>query len=443
MSQAEIFGILCQSIFTNGVCVCGVKSPEVKATEDAWDALNTKLAEIKGNNDAALVTAARNGTAYTLLLDVDAIQSGTAAFEDNFLSGLATNLKAALDSSFGSYTLSVDNQDVYTSGTFNNTNLKNALFSVADGFFYTLSNMNGADCVYTYKTVDAKVTGTNAYSFTIAVQLKGEDVSKVKSLAGTLADHLQMEMLDSDTINNRYGITVNESKAIVVTMEMPDKLMQAGVDKIGSGENAQKAFDGDGVTVSALLGIMNSIDSLDGVLGNNASDVNSVLTTVNSNANVVNKVLSKMTAKVAPKNGTPANFVMTFTPGNANNAWKDFLTGVIRMVGDGVGAMRPNQFKVVGVAGSEFSDRNYYAVPVTVTIDLERSMGFQATETVVVVMHIDFSRYDTSNTQGQSAQSGNDLSESNAPEAEGNVNPVANSVAEGSDVKNSVEDLAK
>ena len=429
--------------FTNGVCVCGVKSPEVKATEDAWDALNTKLAEIKGNNDAALVTAARNGTAYTLLLDVDAIQSGTEAFDDNFLTGLATNLKTALDDNFGSYVLTADGQDVYNKGTFQNTALKKALFSVADGFFYTLSNMNGADGVYTYKTVNAKVTGTNTYSFTIAVQLKGEDVSKVKSLAGTLADHLQMEMLDSDTINNRYGITVNESKAIVVTMEMPDKLMQAGVDKIGSGENAQKAFDGDGVTVSALLGIMNSIDSLDGVLGNNASDVNSVLTTVNSNANVVNKVLSKMTAKVAPKNGTPANFVMTFTPGNANNAWKDFLTGVIRMVGDGVGAMRPNQFKVVGVAGSEFSDRNYYAVPVTVTIDLERSMGFQATETVVVVMHIDFSRYDTSNTQGQSAQSGNDLSESNAPEAEGNVNPVANSVAEGSDVKNSVEDLAK
>ena len=431
--------------FTNGVCVCGVKSPEVKATEDAWDALNTKLAEIKGNNDAALVTAARNGTAYTLLLDVDAIQSGTAAFEDNFLSGLATNLKAALDSSFGSYTLSVDNQDVYTSGTFNNTNLKNALFSVADGFFYTLSNMNGADGVYTYKKVNAKVTGDNTYAFTIAVQLKGEDVSKVKSLAGTLADHLQMEMLDSDTINNRYGISVNEEKAVVVTMEMPDKMMQAGVDKIGSGENAQKVFDGNGVTVSALLGIMNSIDSLDGVLGNNASDVNSVLTTVNSNANVVNKVLSKMTAKVTPKNGTPANFVMTFAPGDANNAWKGFLAGVIGMVGDGVGAMRPNQFKVVNVAGSEFNDKNYYAVPVTVTIDLERSMGFQATETVVVVMHIDFSRYDTSNTQGQSAQSGNDLSESNAPKAEVevNVNAVANPVAEGSDVENSVEDPAE
>lgn len=432
--------------FTNGVCVCGVKSPEVKATEDAWDALNTKLAEIKGNNDAALVTAARNSTAYTLLLDVDAIQSGTAAFEDNFLSGLATNLKAALDSSFGSYTLSVDNQDVYTSGTFNNTNLKNALFSVADGFFYTLSNMNGADGVYTYKKVDAKVTGTNAYSFTIAVQLKGEDVSKVKSLAGTLADHLQMEMLDSDAINSRYGITVNESKAVVVTAKMPDQLMRAAVDRMNGAENATNAFNSDKATVAYLLGIMNeSMTSLDQALGSNAAEVESVLTTVNSNVNVVNKILSKMTAKVTARNGAEANFVMTFTPGNADNAWKDFLTGVIGMVGDGVGAMRPNQFKVVGVAGSEFSDKNYYAVPVTVTIDLERSMGFKATETVVVVMHIDFSRYDTSNTQGQSAQSGNDLSESNAPKAEVevNVNAVANPVAEGSDVENSVEDPAE
>lgn len=429
--------------FTNGVCVCSVKSPEVKATEKAWDALNTKLAEIKGNNNAALVTAAYHGTAYTLLLDVDAIQSGTAAFGDDFLSGLATNLKAALDDNFDSYVLTADGQDVYNKGTFQNTALKDALFSVANGFFYTLNHMTEENGVYTYKTVNAKVTGNNTYEFRIAVQLKGADVSKVMSLAGTLADHLQMEMLDSNAIQNRYGISVNEEKAVVVTMEMPDKLMQAGVHKIGSGENAQKVFDGDDVTVSALLGMMKSIDSLDGVLGNNASDVNSVLTTVNSNANVVNKVLSKMTAKVTAKDRTEANFVMTFTPGNEDNAWKDFLTGVIRMVGDGVGAMRPNQFKVVGVAGSEFSNKNYYAVPVTVTIDLERSMGFKATETVVVVMHIDFSRYDTSNTQGQSAQSGNDLSESNAPKAEGNVNPVANSVAEGSDVENSVEDLAK
>lgn len=390
--------------YNNGVCSnCGDKQPEVKATEKAWDALDAKLAGIKGNDGAVLVTAKREGTAYTLKLNVDAIQSGAAAFGDDFLTGLATNLKNALDENFGRYVLTADGQDVYNKGTFQNTALKNALFSVADGFFYTLNHMTEENGVYTYKTVNAKVTGDNTYAFTIAVQLEGEDVAKVKSLAGTLADHLQMEMLDSDAINSRYGITVNESKAIVVTMEMPGKLMQAGVDKIGSGEDAQKAFDGDGVTVSALLGIMNSIDSLDGVLGSNASDVNSVLNTVNSNANVVNKVLSKMTAKVTAQNGTTANFDMTFTPSNKGNAWKDFMAGVIAMTGSdegSVGAMKPNQFKVA--QEGTYKDY-YYAVPVTVTIDLDSSMGFQATETVVVVMHIDFTKYSKTGTASVSA----------------------------------------
>lgn len=390
--------------YNNGVCSnCGDKQPEVKATEKAWDALDAKLAGIKGNDGAVLVTAKREGTAYTLKLNVDAIQSGAAAFGDDFLTGLATNLKNALDENFGRYVLTADGQDVYNKGTFQNTALKNALFSVADGFFYTLNHMTEENGVYTYKTVNAKVTGDNTYAFTIAVQLEGEDVAKVKSLAGTLADHLQMEMLDSDAINSRYGITVNESKAIVVTMEMPGKLMQAGVDKIGSGEDAQKAFDGDGVTVSALLGIMNSIDSLDGVLGSNASDVNSVLNTVNSNANVVNKVLSKMTAKVTDQNGTTANFDMTFTPSNTGNAWKDFMAGVIAMTGSdegSVGAMKPNQFKVA--QEGTYKDY-YYAVPVTVTIDLDSSMGFQATETVVVVMHIDFTKYSKTGTASVSA----------------------------------------
>lgn len=390
--------------YNNGVCSnCGDKQLEVKATEKAWDALDAKLAGIKGNDGAVLVTAKREGTAYTLKLNVDAIQSGAAAFGDDFLTGLATNLKNALDENFGRYVLTADGQDVYNKGTFQNTALKNALFSVADGFFYTLNHMTEENGVYTYKTVNAKVTGDNTYAFTIAVQLEGEDVAKVKSLAGTLADHLQMEMLDSDAINSRYGITVNESKAIVVTMEMPGKLMQAGVDKIGSGEDAQKAFDGDGVTVSALLGIMNSIDSLDGVLGSNASDVNSVLNTVNSNANVVNKVLSKMTAKVTAQNGTTANFDMTFTPSNTGNAWKDFMAGVIAMTGSdegSVGAMKPNQFKVA--QEGTYKDY-YYAVPVTVTIDLDSSMGFQATETVVVVMHIDFTKYSKTGTASVSA----------------------------------------
>lgn len=430
--------------FTNGVCVCSVKSPEVKATEKAWDALDAKLAEIKGNDGAVLVTAKRDGTAYALKLNVDAIQSGAAAFGEDFLTGLATNLKSALDENFGSYVLTADGQDVYNKGTFQNTALKNALFSVADGFFYTLNNMTEENGVYTYKTVNAKVTGDNTYAFTIAVQLEGRDVAKVKSLAGTLAAHLQMEMLDSSEVTSRYGISVNEEKAVVVTMEMPGKLMQTAggmlEEKGISAADAQNTFDN--VPVSTFLSLMQNVN-LENVIGSNASDVNSVLTTVNSNVNVVNKVLSKMTAKVTAKNGAEANFVMTFTPSDENNAWKDFLAGVIGMTGSGentIGAMKPNQFKVT--RDGKYKDV-YYAVPVTVTIDLENSMGFHATETVVVVLHIDFSQYSTSNTPEQPAQGGEDVSENNAPEAEVNANAVVDPVAEGSDVENSVENLAK
>lgn len=87
-----------------------------------------------------------------------------------------------------------------------------------------------------------------------------------------------------------------------------------------------------------------------------------------------------MTATVTLRMARQPDFVMTFTPGNEEDAFKNFLVGVIGMVGsddNSVGAMRPNQFKVVDVTGSEFSDKNYYAVPVTVTIDLERLYGLQ------------------------------------------------------------------
>lgn len=124
------------------------------------------------------------------------------------------------------------------------------------------------------------------------------------------------------------------------------------------------------------------------------------------------------------------------------NAWKNFLAGVIGMVGSSESSVGARNRTVKVAAAGAYKDV-YYAVPVTVTIDLESSMGFQATETVVVVMHIDFSHYNPSNTSGQSAQSGNDVNDGGASEVEVNVNAVANPVADGSDVKNSVEDPAE
>lgn len=374
----------------NGICKCGEKAPEVVAMETAWSQMNQALTGITGNNDQQLVTAAQNGTKYTLLLNVDAIQSGSQAFGDDLLNGLATKLKTALDAQFGDYELTVAGQKVYSEKAFNNTALKNALFSVADGFFYNLGNMVAENGVYTYKTVDAKVQGENTYAFTVAVQLEGADVAKVQALAEKLAKHLAMEKLTKAEIESRYGIQVSENEAAVVTVEMPDALMNAAAQMLEGKTAAQAQGIFDGVSVSTYLSIMQSID-LSNVLGNNADNVNSVLATVNHNANAVNKVLSKLTATVTSKTGDSAAFVMSFNPGTTDDAWKNFMAGVIGMTGnEGIGAMTPSQFKVA--AEGQYKDV-YYAVPVTVTVDLESSMGFRAEETVVVVLHVDFSLY--------------------------------------------------
>lgn len=374
----------------NGICKCGEKAPEVVAMETAWSQMKQALTGITGNGDQQLVTAAQNGTKYTLLLNVDAIQSGSQAFGDDLLNGLATKLKAALDARFGDYELTVAGQKVYEDKEFQNTALKNALFSVADGFFYNLGKMEAEDGVYTYKTVDAKVQGENTYAFTVAVQLKGEDVAKVQALAEKLAEHLTMEKLTKTEIESRYGIQVPENEAAVVTVEMPDALMNLAAqmleEKKLNAEQAQSLFDS--VPVSTYLGIMQNI-GLNNVLGSNADNVNSVLATVNNNANAVNKVLSKLNATVTPKTGNSAAFVMSFNPGTTDDAWKDFMAGVVGMTGEDIGKMMPSQFKVA--AEGQYKDV-YYAVPVTVTIDLE-GLGFRAEETVVVVLHVDFSRY--------------------------------------------------
>ena len=353
----------------NGICKCGEKAPEVVAMETAWSQMKQALTGITGNGDQQLVTAAQNGTKYTLLLNVDAIQSGSQAFGDDLLNGLATKLKAALDARFGDYELTVAGQKVYEDKEFQNTALKNALFSVADGFFYNLGKMEAEDGVYTYKTVDAKV----------------------QALAEKLAEHLTMEKLTKTEIESRYGIQVPENEAAVVTVEMPDALMNLAAqmleEKKLNAEQAQSLFDS--VPVSTYLGIMQNI-GLNNVLGSNADNVNSVLATVNNNANAVNKVLSKLNATVTPKTGNSAAFVMSFNPGTTDDAWKDFMAGVVGMTGnEGIGAMTPSRFKVA--AEGQYKDV-YYAVPVTVTIDLE-GLGFRAEETVVVVLHVDFSRY--------------------------------------------------
>lgn len=359
------------------------------AADAAWDDLEKALNGITGHDGAVLVKAGHEGSAYSLTLNVDAIQAGTGAFGDDLLNGLATRIGEALNEHFGACTLTADGQDIYVNGKFQNTALKNALFNVADGFFVTLAGMEAdAEGVYTYKSIEGAVTASSdnsTYQLSLDVQLRGSDVEKVQELARTLADHLQMEKLSGAEITERYGIEVSENEAIVVTAEMPDALMQKAVeiaeDKGISADDMQARFNT--VTIGAYLDLMKDFQLSD-ILGSQADSVNSVLSTVNANANLVNKILSKLDVSVK---GT-ALIDGEFTPETGNDEWQKFVNAAAAMLSEEILGQTPGAYASTGTSGD-----TYYAVPVTVDIDLQSSLGFQASETVVVVLHIDFSAY--------------------------------------------------
>ena len=73
------------------------------------------------------------------------------------------------------------------------------------------------------------------------------------------------------------------------------------------------------------------------------------------------------------------------------------MSGVQGMISDDILKQKPADYKVN--TDSAYKDV-YYAVPVKMHVDLESSLGFIADETVVVVLHIDFSKYMTDDAQG-------------------------------------------
>lgn len=374
--------------YKNGECVCGaIQAPGI--TAGAVEALNTELAKITGNGDKPLVTVTQTDDKVSAVLDTDAIMGSGSSFSDEQLSGLMTSIKAALDETFGDYTLTVAGEEVYSNKVFNNTELKEALFSVADGFFYTLANMEAPDGVYTYKNVKAVVTNTSnstdTYSFDLDVQLKGEDVSKVQKMAGILADHLSMTKMTADKVQSEYGVTVSgENEFIVVGMEMPEKIMstlEQVLKENGKGFTTEEITEYfNNVPVGTILNVM-GMATVDNLVGSGASEVGTLVNMVNSNANLINKVMGKLTIKT----GETKLFEGPFTPGNQEDAWQKAMDGVIGMMTEGGKTLTPGQFIATNM-------KDHYLVPITVDIDLDSSMGFKASETVLFDLHIPLSK---------------------------------------------------
>ncbi len=363
-----------------------------EAADDTWTALKGILTDL-GLQDL-IIADGSNGT-YTLTLDADKISASEEAVGSEKLEGLMTEVKKALDEKFGEATLKIkvgeEELEVYAEKQFNNTNLKAALVDVANGFFVKLSEMTPDDNdVYTYKELEGTVTApdgsaTDTKPVSLTIQLKGDDVEKVQALAGKLATYLSMKQMTVDEIKETYGTgdilenVTGEDKYIVIGVEMPPSLLNA----LKEHKNDKDAFEK--VTVGAALNVLGSADNSSIFGEDDAPNIKSLLGTINSNSALINKVLSKMTSiKVGGIELTSKEFNPT-----GQSEWQKFFAGVTAMFGSGKNTIGNTNIGSYALTKEEVGS-GYYAVPVTVTIDLQASMGFNATETIVVILHIPF-----------------------------------------------------
>ena len=188
-----------------------------------------------------------------------------------------------------------------------------------------------------------------------------------------------MESMSASEVAKKYGYTGGEENYFVVGVEMPDKLMAMAAeiagDKLTGDVTMQELFNS--LTVEGALKQLEKA-SIDDIVGSGADGIETIINTVASNENFINKVLEKVTVEIEGEMFIDGSFEM----GNTGDAWKDFLTGIHAMVGSEILSSNVGDYAV--------GDGTEYLVPVTVTIDLEKSLGFTATETVLVVMNIAF-----------------------------------------------------
>lgn len=360
------------------------------AANKAWDEL-ANLLKTKNVNELIIAEKDSNGH-YTLTLNADAIKADNPAFAEGTLDNLMGDIKKAIDDNFGTATLNIKVADdgnpvpVYANKEFNNTNLKAALVYVASGFFVKLSEMTAPnnDKVYTYKTLTGSVVyggGTDSANVSLAIKLKGDDVTKVQALATKFAEYLSMDQMTLNQIIEAYGNgnilngVSGENEYIVVGVELPPSVLGKLKQLIPEEANFKKC------TIASAFNGLKAVNVGTDILSGDAANIESALKTINSNANLINKVLSKMTITIDGK-----EVENTFTPGSEGSAWKDFVTGVAGMFTDDIGNTQVENY---ALSGDKTEEGTFYAVPVKVVIDLP-SMEFNATETVIVILNIPY-----------------------------------------------------
>lgn len=343
--------------------VCGNVIEETATDTKLHSSMGTAnaFAEERGLN-AFISGADTNGEDNTavITLNVDGIWSDPE-FKDGAFDGFMSKLGETIKETFNEDVITIDGQKVYVDGNLQNTAVKNALFDIGDGFFYKIANL-GADGIYGEYDV---TIGGEAIDLTVKFTGSEANLNKVKSFAGTIADHISATVVDGN---------------LVIDVIAPDKLVSYIKSKCGNEDpvTVLNQFEvGTGLSILASR-------TPDQVFGSQVSAVNKLCAFLCKLSPLANKVLGKIKeATVTLANGnTVALFAdnAEFAPEAAS--YYDFMTAAIDMLSEDL---------LCTTVGSFENSNGVYTVPVNVSVDMS-NLGIMAgetiTETVIINLHI-------------------------------------------------------
>ncbi len=343
-----------ETIYIN-IHVGDKKPQEVSVIAGFADTANAKLQESGFDSLVAAVADAENN-ALDFVVNVDGIWELEEDLAGVSFDGLMTAVGDAFEACVGDSDVTIIDKTVYKDGVFQNTAIKEALFTIGAGFFYKLANIN-EDLVFGSYEV---TVGEEEFTLNIRLDGSDENIAKVKSFADTIAQHIAATVVDGN---------------LVIDVKAPDALV-----------NYIESFDQDldDVAIGSGLSLVSAMD-IESVFGSQASAVNRLCAVLNSLDGFVNKVLEKVTsATVTAMNGEVLPLLYEdarFAPNANMTPFNAFVSAFTNIISDEL------YYTTVGA----FANGDYYTVQLDIAVDMSNigdMVNSTITETIYINIHV-------------------------------------------------------
>lgn len=313
---------------------------------------------------AGLIKGEADGEDVALVIDVDGIwayEGYNAAAFDGFLTKIGEYVKENIGTDAD---IALEGKEVYKDGKLLNTAVKEILFSVGDGFFYKIANLD-ADGVYGVYDI---TVGDEAVALTVKFIGEDANIAKVQSFAEVISNHI-------------YAIPGTD---LVIGVNAPDAL----VNKITNAGGKEKL---ETVTIAQGFGILANTD-IENVIGSQVSAVNKLCKLLCGIDGFINKVYSKFSdVTVTTAEGTEiALFADEASFAPATDDFAGFVAAVADMFSEEINETTVGSFKFVEDTDNEFGT-GYYEVPVSFKVNVGNAdlmTNGMIEETVIVRIHV-------------------------------------------------------